>query len=174
MDVGANIGNHTIFAAGVVGRRVIAYEPNPDIFVSLQHNITVNRLTKRVLAKRLGLGTAGCHARLIPGDATNSGASRLEKGSDGEITLSSLDEERNGNGQRVAVLKIDVEGMEAEVLCGAGRLLESDGPLVFAESLTDQTTAILTDLMAGYGYACAGMVSGTEMLEFTPRNRPSR
>src|SRR5688572_21670039 len=43
IDVGANIGNHTLFFAAVMGARVIAIEPNPEALRYLKQNSLDNR-----------------------------------------------------------------------------------------------------------------------------------
>ena len=166
LDVGANIGNHSVYAAGMLGRRVIAYEPNPQTFACLAANIAGNGLGGLIDPRRLGVGLAGTVGRMGAVDPTNSGGTRLEMAEDGDLTLVSLDDERAGYPDRVAILKIDVEGMEAKVLEGAGRLLDSDHPVVFAETWSERATAALTALLAGHGYRCTGKIADTGMLEF--------
>lgn len=45
IDIGANIGAFTVLAASLVGPegRVLAYEPDPEVFKRLQKNILINR-----------------------------------------------------------------------------------------------------------------------------------
>ena len=44
VDVGAHVGNHTVFFAHVLGLRTIAFEPNPASFRHLKANISANAL----------------------------------------------------------------------------------------------------------------------------------
>lgn len=56
IDIGANIGGYAILAAGHVGTNVIAIEPIPATFLSLQKNIQVNNLQDKVIALEAGAG----------------------------------------------------------------------------------------------------------------------
>jgi hypothetical protein len=57
LDVGANIGNHTIYAAKFLGaRRIICIEPNPEAIKILRINVDLNQLHEQVDMRYLGLG----------------------------------------------------------------------------------------------------------------------
>ena len=47
IDVGAHIGRYTLIGAAILGNRgkVLAFEPNPDVLMVLQHNIRINGFT---------------------------------------------------------------------------------------------------------------------------------
>ena len=47
-DIGANVGNYTVLAAGVCGARVVAVEPGVDARAALAKNITLNGVGDRV------------------------------------------------------------------------------------------------------------------------------
>lgn len=55
-DVGANIGNHSIYMGKVLGLSTIALEPAPRSRAALSENITINHLQDRVTASRIGAG----------------------------------------------------------------------------------------------------------------------
>jgi predicted RNA methylase len=55
VDVGANIGNHTIYLAKYCATNVIAYEPFPDTFKLLEQNINQNNQENNIEALRCGL-----------------------------------------------------------------------------------------------------------------------
>jgi FkbM family methyltransferase len=57
LDVGANIGNHTIYAAKFLGaRRIICIEPNPEAIMILRINVDLNQLHEQGDMCYLGLG----------------------------------------------------------------------------------------------------------------------
>jgi hypothetical protein len=58
----------------------------------------------------------------------------------------------------VAVIKIDVEGMEEQVLKGAERILREHHPVVFAEAREDTERAAIEALLATHGYRPTGRV----------------
>ncbi len=61
------------------------------------------------------------------------------------ITLDSL------NFDRIDLMKIDVEGMEEEVLNGARKLIESFKPIIFLEVIKSNKQ-VLVSLLEGFGY----------------------
>jgi FkbM family methyltransferase len=122
VDAGANIGYMSALAA-TAGAHVIAFEPNPDLLPVLRQN-----LGTRGDVRPVALGAARRGASLIPADASahNTGLGRLA--SDAEnggvpVQVETLDDELHG--RSVAVLKIDVEGAEYEVLEGAADALRA-------------------------------------------------
>jgi FkbM family methyltransferase len=123
VDVGANVGLYTLWAARRLGEkgRVLALEPNPVVFARLVYNLALNGLEDRVTALQCGAadreGAFDLHL-----DPTNLGGGSLtpEAGLEGEVIrvpcrplLALLAEHRL---ERVDMLKIDVEGAEEQVL----------------------------------------------------------
>lgn len=154
LDIGANIGNHALFFAPHFAQ-VLAFEPNPRTFTLLQLNAT---LAPNVRCFNVGLSDAAGSARLaVPAD--NIGMATLQPGAEGQAVaceLQRLDDLPELTGQRVALVKIDVEGHEAAVLRGARAMLERDRPVVVfeqtAEDITDGCSSAMAVLReAGYG-----------------------
>ena len=122
-DVGANIGLFTLRAALCGAKQAFAFEPNPETFARLQVNLRRNRLSNvRAIAK--AVGEVPRRAWLVPG-ATSTLAQMAAVPVCGaspnveiEVTTLSavLQQERI---LVVNLLKLDVEGAEAEVLRGA-------------------------------------------------------
>src|SRR5699024_1571617 len=50
VDVGANLGNHTVYFGAVLNRKVLAFEPEPLNFEFLRANIRKNGLKDSALA----------------------------------------------------------------------------------------------------------------------------
>jgi FkbM family methyltransferase len=144
VDLGANIGFFTVLLARRVGPhgRVLAYEPlgsNADL---IARSVEENHLAEVVTLRRVAVGDRACDLDLaaVPEDrASNSGgAFLLAPGAQAppghrttRVPVVALDQEEMPG--RVALLKIDVEGAEPQVLRGARRLLERDRPRVLAE-----------------------------------------
>ena len=55
-DIGAHVGNHTVFLAGVLGLTTHAFEPNPTNFSLLLSNIAANGLQDRCVVHNVALG----------------------------------------------------------------------------------------------------------------------
>lgn len=135
LDIGANIGMITVAMAKLVGSegRVHSFEPNPSMIGLLRQAIARNHLSNvRLHPVALGPQPATLELR-IP--RMNSGAASLVRNrhdSDCEIVnvpVRQLDSVAMSEGIRsIRLIKIDVEGYEAEVLRGADTLLERMRP----------------------------------------------
>jgi FkbM family methyltransferase len=151
VDVGANVGTYTIWAAEQ-GAEVIALEPAADTFGLLEENIALNGY--RVTAVRAAAGDHCGSARFTAGlDAGNSLAA------DGPVLTDLVTVDSLIGDRRVTGMKVDVEGFEIDVLRGAARALADRRiGLIQIEWNQASTFAVGTDrrpiaeLLAGYGY----------------------
>jgi FkbM family methyltransferase len=153
VDIGANIGAHTIPMAQLVGPTgfVFCFEPQRILFNILCGNVALNELVN-VKAYPLALGRAPGQTRVMPLDyrgANDFGGVPLG-GAQGEpVAVATLDQIGLA---KVRFMKIDVEGMEIEVLLGAKGLLARDRPLLYVENdRLDKSEALVAQLIAdGY------------------------
>jgi FkbM family methyltransferase len=155
LEVGANIGTHTLFFARQVGHDglVIAFEPQRLVFQCLCANMALNSVTN-VQCRQQAVGSAPGEIKvpvLDPSREQNFGALSLERGHPGEstpvVTIDSL------NLGRCALLKIDVEGMERAVLAGAAKTIARCKPLLYVENDRPQKAAELVRAIDALGYA---------------------
>ena len=166
LDIGGNIGNHSIYAAGVMGRKVMTFEPVPNHYACLLKNIADNNLSDKIKPFRLALGQGGGKARAVNLNILNSGSARMEECAEGDVEVMRLDDFLSVFEDPVALIKIDVEGMEEDVMHGAQAVLATYSPVVFAESFDDATRQKLTEVMTGFGYRFKGYQCHNTMLEF--------
>ncbi len=151
LDVGANVGTYTIWAAEL-GAEVIALEPAADTFRLLEENIALNGY--RVNALQAAAGDHCGHARFTAGlDAGNSLAS------DGPVVTALVTIDSLIGDRQAAGMKVDVEGFEFGVLLGAARALaERRIGLIQLEWNQASRFAVgagrepIAELLAGYGY----------------------
>ncbi len=129
VEVGANIGAHTVHIARCVGPqgRVLAFEPQRGVFQLLCANLALNGL-EQVEPHWAAVGRAAGSItvpRLDSRKPMNFGGLALGAAERGElvrlVTLDSFDL------PACHLLKIDVEGMEAEVVAGAGATIRATG-----------------------------------------------
>lgn len=115
LDVGANVGVYTLWAAEL-GARVISVEPDPDAFGRLVENVSLNNYS--VSARNIALASEAGIGRLTTGLRVEN---HLTAGDVGRVVeVATLDSVLGG---ATAMAKIDVEGAELQVLHGARRAL---------------------------------------------------
>ncbi len=73
VDIGANIGNHTIFFAAILGAKVIAFEPYGPNYELLRLNVAANGLEGLVDTHRVALGEQDGSGTVRIGDSGNLG-----------------------------------------------------------------------------------------------------
>jgi FkbM family methyltransferase len=163
IDVGANIGTHTVFFAqrsGPTGQ-VFAFEPQRIVFQTLCANLALNGL--------LNVHAFQAAASRAPGSIAVPPVSYAEPGNYGGVGLGGEVADPGAGataGERVPVmtldglaiaggparcrlLKIDVEGMELDVLEGARALVETTRPIVYVENNdAARSPALITWLLA--------------------------
>ncbi|MEQ8789094.1 MAG: FkbM family methyltransferase [Pirellulaceae bacterium] len=154
VDAGANIGTHTVFFAQRVAPRgfVLAFEPQRLAFQNLCANVALNGLTN-VDCRRAAIAAerSTVHVPFLdPGAAQNFGALSLKQQSAGEqVDALSIDELGL---RRCKLLKIDVEGMEREVLLGAAETIGRLRPLLCVENNTVDRSAEILRCIHGFEY----------------------
>ena len=145
LDIGANIGSHTLQFAQLVGERgkVVAYEPTAYAFDKLQTNLRLNpALAARVTALQAMLVASADQALASSVVSSWPLDGRVKDGrhslgavrdTAGAVALT-LDESLRRIGvEAVDFMKIDVDGHELDVLRGADSLMRDRRPTLFLE-----------------------------------------
>lgn len=149
VDAGANIGNHTLFFSAVLGARTIAFEPNPSVLSILEKNIELNKLEGLVEVHPVALGAEAGTGKVVESDAANLGRAQIALG-DGATQVARLDEIVGD--RHVHLIKVDVEGMEAEVLRGAIDTLKRCKPWLLVEAATVESLESVEEIIRPIGY----------------------
>jgi FkbM family methyltransferase len=157
LDIGSNIGAHTVPLAQLTGPggRVLAFEPQRIPFYTLCANVVLNNLTNVV-----------CHQAAV-GDAVGT-LSVPELDYWGENNFGGLELARDYSQCRTYTvpvltvddlrldschfLKIDVEGMEKTVLAGAADTIRRLRPILYVEDDRWDRSAELRAFLASLGY----------------------
>lgn len=161
LDIGANYGEIAIAAAGKVGPRgaVHAFEPNPKIAAHLRRSAELNRFAHLVVHE-VALGGADGVGELH-GKGECSGTASLLTSVEATSSMSSADsrcwEQRVSYGTAtiraageylrqtvkdpIAVVKIDVEGMEGPILESMEAVLREDRPRMICLESHDSPVA---------------------------------
>lgn len=171
LDVGANIGALTVPLAQMVGPtgRVLAFEPQRTLYYMLCANVVQNNLEMIVECHRAAVGEkSGTVAvpELTPDATQNFAALSLvdDPWTDAEkVPLLRIDD----LGLRAChLIKVDVEGMESEVLQGARETIHRFRPLLYVEDDRPDKSAALRSLLSSLGYE----LYAHEPMLFNPRN----
>lgn len=133
-DIGANIGNHSLFALKMLGvRKLIPFEPNPVAIAVLTSNLGLNGELGRCDLSHLGLGLSDRAQDGLSMEydqpKTNLGGGRMVAG--GDLRVIRGDEALAD--ETVDFIKIDVEGMEMQVLGGLAGTIARCRPIFFIE-----------------------------------------
>jgi FkbM family methyltransferase len=133
LDIGANVGNHTAALAPFF-EQVIAFEPNPRTSKLLEANAM---LFSNVSVRSYGLSNEEGIIQTSYSDENVGGASVTSQSTNKnkvEFHLKRLDDQLpTEQRSSVSLIKLDVEGHEYEVLCGAVMTLKESSPLILFE-----------------------------------------
>jgi FkbM family methyltransferase len=154
IEVGANIGAHTVFLARQVGPQglVLAFEPQRVVFQTLCANIALNSLPNVVcMQNAVGAAQGTIKVPLFDYTRTNNfGGLSLGRHTVGEdVAVVPLD---IYNLPRCNLIKVDVEGMEEEVLRGAASMIARFKPLLYVENDREEKSASLIRYIDSLGY----------------------
>lgn len=139
-DVGANVGHHTLFMSGVADR-VIAFEPFPAVRKQMEDKISLNDL-KNVQIIPVALGVRDEDLTYYPGEGANSGIGTFIAENASQNRVSHVLPVRHGDTlfaenelPVIDILKVDVEGFEANVFEGLKHRIAQDRPVIVTEML---------------------------------------
>lgn len=170
LDIGANIGYHSLTAAGLVGDagRVIAVEMSPVNCAMLRASAAANEL-HNILVQQTAVAETATQLSFCLPERTGNGfiadnlLHHVHSNPDyfGQVmavqavTVDSL----IPPGQRINVMKIDIEGSEMRAFRGMTRLLTEQRPVILLEYFPHMLRSVggidpveVLSLLRGYGY----------------------
>ncbi|HEX4872498.1 MAG TPA: FkbM family methyltransferase [Nevskiaceae bacterium] len=151
-DVGAHVGYYTVMAADRVGPagQVAAFEPLPLNLKFLRTHLRRNRV-RNVEVVPACVGRAAGQARFDPGPGTGRGRLAGQGGLAVEVVaLDAL--VASGRLRPPTLIKMDVEGAEAEALEGAREILRRDRPALLLSVHGEAQHRRCGELLSGLGY----------------------
>lgn len=164
-DVGANLGAHTVALASLVPQgMVFAFEPLWYLHALALGNVARNghanvRTFHAAAGAEPGQLTIPAMDYTIQGEHANyGGMSMLGHATGNQVQVLRLDDVC----QRLDFIKVDVEGMEWQVLQGAQRIIEQHTPILYVENnpeagrpdlISEQQTRLI-DQIQELGYDC--------------------
>jgi FkbM family methyltransferase len=167
VDCGANLGVHTIeWARYMTGwGNVLAFEAQERIYYALAGNITINNCFNARIVNAAVSSRSGTMKIPQPNYLANAsfGSLELKKIERTEFIGQAIDYSEDKmvdvpmvhldgfNFRRLDLLKVDVEGMELEVIEGAAKCISEYRPIMFVETLKSDAE-VLRARLAGFGY----------------------
>jgi FkbM family methyltransferase len=137
VDVGANIGYHTVLASARVGPggRVVAFEPDPHNATLLEANVALNGCANVTVERKALSDEAGTATLYLAPDNQMDHRIWDDEGRRpaGAIEKIRLDAYVGQRGLTMDVLKVDTQGVDLMVLKGAGDLLARERLVVVVE-----------------------------------------
>jgi len=147
VDIGANKGYYTVLL-GNLTKNIVAIEPVIKNYNFLLINLKLNSLEKKTIAMAIALGSKKEEKRILIPKNHNlarilGNKERIDKLNyeTQKVTIDTLDNlfledkflSRTLSNSKNILLKMDVEGWEAEVLKGSKKIIEQKAPIIFLE-----------------------------------------
>ena len=186
VDGGANIGNHTLYFAGILGCDVVAFEPEPHNAACLAANVLVNGLSSKVRLARHGLGRQAETVTLRMNVQDNYGTFSAKPAKDPNAApnnapmavaaaVKTLDQALRDEGveRPVSILKLDVEGMECDALAGALGTIRASLPVVAVECTEPEELRRMESLLGEFDYFLFEVANATPTFIFLSQDNPA-
>ncbi len=133
LDIGANIGNHSIYWSQFDNiEKIIAFEAVKSIYEILARNVNNNNIAKIEL-HNLAVGEKDGYAEIDKFDKNNYGSTSLKVVDESEIKIVSVDNFLSNKDLQIDFVKIDVEEFEVFVLNGMKHTIAKDKPIIWVE-----------------------------------------
>jgi FkbM family methyltransferase len=153
IDVGANVGNHTVYFAKICNAsKVYSFEPQKDVFKILEKNVWLNGITNQVELFDYALGDKESLGSLKKVDNNNLGMTKVYYDLEGTIKIRVLDEILFGAIENLDLIKIDVEDMGFQVIRGARRLINQFKPLIYIEANSNNEFNKVKEFLERFNY----------------------
>lgn len=144
LDIGANIGNHSVFLSRYF-REVHSFEPNPVTYEVLRINSKYAASSKNIIPHSFGLSDTSGKLKFKL-DRDNIGGSRVADKDDLcspcseiiDVDVRMADDLVFLRDREISLIKIDVEGHELSALKGASEIISHSRPVILFEQDASQ------------------------------------
>ena len=142
LDIGASFGYLSLVWANSIAQngRVISFEPNPNVFKSFRKSISSNNLDSIIHLNNLAVGAKDEKIELFLNSTSSNTLNIKGKKRDGiTIDMVSVDSfTKKNNIVNCDLVKIDVDGIELDILRGSQELLKKCKPIFIVETNGDE------------------------------------
>ena len=165
LDIGANIGSHSIYwARERNAKKVYAFEPLKFVYDILEKNVELNSLQNIITTYNFGLSDIETNAKNSAVCMKNIGGTSFRKDANGDSFLKPLDYCKFQ--ENIDLIKIDVEGAEVEVLNGAISTLVYNKPILVIETFNKK--AQVEEILSNINYKLVDTIREGEDYIFMP------
>lgn len=137
IDIGANIGQHSLFSASIVGNngRVILFEPIPKLVTQIKESLSENSEINNITIHNVAASNTKDKAKIKLRPNNIGGSSLHHHDKDFEtVTIKTIPaDDLLLDLPKVNLIKIDTEGHEIEVLHGLQKTLKKYTPKIIIE-----------------------------------------
>ena len=138
LDVGANIGTHAVYFSRKCNKgNVVAIEPQIYIFEMLATNLLINECFNAIPVHAGASSKSGVvkmvNINPFVDQKTNYGEFKINNDSNEGIETNIITLDKYVNLNKFNLIKLDVEGLEVDVLNGAKKLLKKHKPFLYIE-----------------------------------------
>lgn len=154
-DIGAGFGNSAIFFGKVMGaKRILAFEPQVNVYNTLCKNLELNGLSD-ALAYNCLVGAKSGRGDVTEFHPQNMGRTSFAAAKEGNFPMVALDDLSDADEMKgLGFIKIDVEGMQLDILQGAKKLLKANKPAIWQRMSTrDGSFAEVGKMLSSLGYS---------------------
>ncbi len=153
-DVGANIGIFAMLAAVMSDREVVAFEPTPETLTVARESANRNdlRIDYRQVALAAEVGTATLYLSTKSDTSNSLQAGFRTAHSSIDVELNTVDNLVMTGQEAPAIMKLDTETTEPDVLRGAADSIAKYRPWILCEVLARRVEIQLQDEMGKHGY----------------------
>lgn len=169
IDIGHNCGNHSVYFAQL-GCTVLSFEANKHLNIVLQKTIEINNFNNITLFD-FALGDKPFKTRFKKLVPSHTGSQQLDCAINNEefdIEVKTFDSLSLSIPYKNSIVKIDVEGMELQVLQGMREMIDKSRPLALFIEIHDLLDfKEINSFLHEFGYTCYHMHSSHTM-QFMP------
>ncbi|MFV0561540.1 FkbM family methyltransferase [Malaciobacter mytili] len=156
IEIGANIGAHTLSLAKLVKQKgvILAFEPQRVVFQTLCANLALNSITN-VHTFQMALSNEEGYVAIPEIDYSkqgNFGGISVDKFKVGTPVKKEKLDSFKDKISRLKLIKIDVEGMEKEVIEGSKEIIQKFKPFLYIENDRQENSKELIQLVKSLGY----------------------
>lgn len=172
LDIGANLGNHTLFwSENINYEKIYSFEPLTENYERLYNNIAIHNKKANIVIINKGVGQKKGYTGIKEFHEDNYGGTTLDPSilDNGEIEITDIDSFTVENQiSQIDFIKIDTEGFETSVLSGMKKTLTQYYPDLWVEISHESFHEIIQTLQV-YGYTLVD-IDGFNLL-FMHKNR---